>query len=139
MEILFPEWPSKCLFTKDLKQINYFRKNSFRAKIFMLNRKVSLKLGYTLTLFCYSISFPVNISKLEYLVDGANRILQKEPKEIKYGNYAIVTIDIIQENCSWMGKRIRNVILQKHINNPILGSFELFNDYFIALGKIIDI
>ena len=139
MNILFPDWPSKHLFTKNLKQINYFRKNSFRAKIFMLNRKASLKLGYTLTLFCYSINFPVNISKLEYLVDGANRILQKEPKEIKYGNYAIVTIDIIQENCSWMGKRIRNVILQKHINNPILGSFELFNDYFIALGKIIDI
>ena len=82
---------------------------------------------------------PVNISKLEYLVDGANRILQKEPKEIKYGNYAIVVIDIIQEKNSWNGKRIRNIIFQKHKNNQILGSFELFKDYFMAIGKIIDI
>ena len=97
MKILFPEWPSKNLFSNNLKEINYFKKNSFRAKIFMINKKASLKLGFTLTLFCYSISIPVKLSLLEYLVDGGNRILQKEPKEIKYGSYAIVTIDIIQE------------------------------------------
>ena len=140
MKILFPEWPSKNLFSNNLKEINYFKKNSFRAKIFMINKKASLKLGFTLTLFCYSISIPVKLSLLEYLVDGGNRILQKEPKEIKYGSYAIVTIDIIQEKSIFKRpKKIRNIILQKYKNNSILGSFELFNDYFMAIGKIIDI
>ena len=31
------------------------------------------------------------------------------------------------------------IILEKYKKNKVLGSFELFNDYFIAVGKILDL
>jgi elongation factor 1-alpha len=107
---------------------------SLKAKIFMLNKKARLRSGYTLTLFSYSLNAPINIEKIEYLVDGANKILKKDPEEIKFGEYAIVKIDLKTLNPN---KKI--LIFDKFKNNPLLGSFELFNDYFIAVGKILDI
>ena len=138
IKLLFPEWPEDLLYIDKFKQIKYTPKKSFRAKIFMVNKKAALKNGYTLTFFCYSLNLPINIKKIEYLVDGANKILKKEPEEIKYGNYAIVIIEIIQGKVRSLGRGVKNIILQEYINNPFLGSFELFNDYFIAVGKIID-
>ena len=139
IKLLFPECPVESLYIDKLNQIKYIPKISFRAKIFMVNKKVALKNGYTLTFFSYSLNIPVNIEKIEYLIDGSNRILKKEPEEIRYGNHAIVTIDIIQGKVRSFGKRVKNVILQKYKSNPFLGTFELFNDYFIAIGTIIDI
>ena len=99
----------------------------------MLNKKAHLRKGYTLALFSYSLNAPVNIEKIEYLVDGANRIIKKDPEKIKFGEYAIVKIDLKTLN---PGKVL---IFDKFKNNQFLGSFELFNDYFIAVGKILDI
>ena len=99
----------------------------------MLNKKAHLRKGYTLTLFSYSLNAPVNIEKIEYLVDGANRIIKKDPEEIKFGEYAIVKIDLKTLNSG------KVLIFDKFKNNQFLGSFELFNDYFIVVGKILDI
>jgi len=106
---------------------------SLRAKIFMLDKKTHLRKGYTLTLFSYSLNAPINIEKIEYLVDGGNRIIKEGPEEIKYGEYAIVKLDLKTLN----PRKI--FIFDKFKNNQLLGSFELFNDYFIAVGKILDI
>ena len=121
---------SQYILKKNYFEIYYI---SLKAKIFMLNKKALLRKGYTLTLFSYSLNAPVNIEKIEYLVDGANRILKKDPEEIKFGEYAIVKIDLKTLN----PKKL--LIFDKFKTNPFLGSFELFNDYFIAVGKILDI
>ena len=116
-----------------LQGVRVSKNISLRAKIFMLDKKTHLRKGYTLTLFSYSLNAPINIEKIEYLVDGGNRIIKEGPEEIKYGEYAIVKLDLKTLN------PIKIFIFDKFKNNQFLGSFELFNDYFIAVGKILDI
>lgn len=119
------------IFNQDLS----FKKiKSIRAKILVVNKTVLLKKGFTLTFFCSSLNKPIDIVQIEYLIDGANRILEKEPEFVKFGQHAIVKMEINKEK-----KYDYGIILEKYKKNKVLGSFELFNDYFIAVGKILDL
>ena len=70
------------IFNQDLS----FKKiKSIRAKILVVNKTVLLKKGFTLTFFCSSLNKPIDIVQIEYLIDGANRILEKEPEFVKFG------------------------------------------------------
>ena len=119
------------IFNQDLS----FKKiKSIRAKILVVNKTVLLKKGFTLTFFCSSLNKPIDIVQIEYLIDGANRILEKEPEFVKFEQHAIVKMEINKEK-----KYDYGIILEKYKKNKVLGSFELFNDYFIAVGKILDL
>ena len=110
--------------------------DNLRVKILIINKKVTIRIGSTFTFFCYTLNVPIKIIKIEYLIDGANKILGKEPKEIKNGEYAIIIINIQKK------KRYRSItecFCQKYIENKILGSFVLFNPDLVAVGKIRDI
>ena len=61
--------------------------------------------------------------------------MEKEPKEIKNGGYAIIIIKFYVR--VW---HIKKYFFEKYIENPFLGSFELFNNHnLIAVGNIKDI
>jgi len=68
---------------------------TLRIKILMMNKNIKIKVGSefsNFTLFSYTLNTPIKVIKTEYLVDEANRILEKEPKEIKYGDHAFIII-----------------------------------------------
>ena len=76
--------------------------------------------------------------------------MEKEPKEIKNGGYAIIIIKFyvralheVERICNHMecyDKTIKRYFFEKYIENPFLGSFELFNNHnLIAVGNIKDI
>ena len=103
----------------------------------MINKKIRLSNNSHLVLFCYTLNVPIKIEKIEYLVDEANKILEKEPKEIKYGEYAIIIINL---NKKYLKRYNRTYcFFEKYNENPFLGSIVLFNSEFIAVGKIKDI
>jgi len=51
---------------------------TLRVKILMMNKDTKIKVGSDFILFSYTLNTPVKIIKIEYLVDEANRILEKE-------------------------------------------------------------
>ena len=104
----------------------------------MINKKIALRIGSIFTLFCSNLNVPIKITKIEYIVDEANKILVKEPKEIHYGERAIIIITLIKKKKISLRKKY-NYFFEKYINNPLLGSFVLFNDVFVAVGNIKDI
>ena len=105
--------------------------DNLRIKIMMINKKSTLRIGSDLTLYSYTINVPIKITKIEYLVDGADKILEEEPIEIKNGDYAIIIVKLIKtkyyNNCHFF---------QKYVQSQFLGSFVLFNDKLVAVGKI---
>ena len=110
---------------------------NLRVKILMINEKIKLRICSDLVLFSYTLYAPIKIAKIEYLVDEANKILEKEPEEIKNGEYAIIIINL-NEKCLSSENRTY-YIFEKYNKNSFLGSVVLFNGEFIAVGKIIDI
>ena len=131
--------------------MNYLKKaENLRVKIFMINKKATLKVGSAFHFFCYTLNAPIKVAKIEYLTDETNKILEKEPKEIKNGGYAIIIIKFyvrarhkVERICNKMecyDKTIKRYFFEKYIENPFLGSFELFNNHnLIAVGNIKDI
>ena len=105
--------------------------DNLRIKIMMINKKSTLRIGSDLTLYSYTINVPIKITKIEYLVDGVDKILEEEPIEIKNGDYAIIIVKLIKtkyyNNCHFF---------QKYVQSQFLGSFVLFNDKLVAVGKI---
>ena len=70
--------------------------------------------------------------------------MEKEPKKIQNGGYAIVIIKFYIGSPGWYGrpyedKTIKRYYFEKYKENSFLGSFELFNEGLIAVGSIIDI
>ena len=133
----------KCrlVFTENEKN-NLKNANNLRVKILMINKKATLRVGSDLRLFCYTLNEPVKILKIEYLIDGANKIIEKDPKEIKNGSFAIIIINLIKSgyNNEMTGYQQKKLIyFEKYIDNPFLGSFVLYNDGLIAVGNIKDI
>ena len=132
-------------------EMNYLKKaENLRVKIFMINKKATLKVGSAFHFFCYTLNAPIKVAKIEYLTDETNKILEKEPKEIKNGGYAIIIIKFyvrarhkVERICNKMecyDKTIKRYFFEKYIENPFLGSFELFNNHnLIAVGNIKDI
>ena len=110
---------------------------NLRVKILLLNKKATLRIGSVYNLFSYNISVPIKVEKIEYLVDEANKILEKEPKEIQ-GGYAIVIINIIKST-KWFKFGKKFYFFEKYRDNPFFGSFALFDDTLFAVGKIQDI
>ena len=129
---------------------NWKDADNFRVKILMINKNITLRIGSDLNLFCYTASIPVRIVKIEYIVDQANKILEKNPKEIKNGGYAILIIKIIknylprrleERNYHYYkgNKQEKFIYCEKYKDNPLLGSFALFNYDLFSVGFIIDI
>ena len=109
---------------------------TLRVKILMMNKDTKIKVGSDFILFSYTLNTPVKIIKIEYLVDEANRILEKEPNEIKNGERAFVIIRVIRTKNKYY---YPSNFFDKYINNKILGSFILCNQVLIAVGNIHDI
>ena len=62
--------------------------------------------------------------------------MEKEPKEIKNGGYAIIIINIMDKKIhSWPSIKI-TPLFEKYEKNPFLGSFLLFNSELIGVGSI---
>jgi len=129
---------AKCSLAFDEKIMNCIENAyNLRVKILLINKKIRLNNNSDLVLFCYTLNVPIKIEKIEYLVDEANKILEKEPKEIKYGEYAIIIINL---NKKYLKRYNRTYcFFEKYNENPFLGSIVLFNSEFIAVGKIKDI
>ena len=124
--------------------------DNLRIKIFVVHKNRNVRVGSDLTLFCYTTHVNVRILKIEYIIDRANKILEKEPKEIKNGCFAILLIKIIRNNFPDKKNNVNNnyfekkfhekyLYCEKYKNDPLLGSFALFTDELYAVGKIIDI
>ena len=129
---------SKLVFTINSKSI--INADNLRAKIFMINKKVSIRIGSVLTLFCYTQNILIKIEKIEYLVSEADKILEKEPKEIHCGESAIFIMKLIKRELNnWNWYKARLCYFDKYKNNQFLGSFLLFNDKLAAVGNIKDI
>ena len=108
----------------------------------MINKKATMRVGSDLKLFCYTLNEPVKIVKIEYLIDETNKIIEKEPKEIKNGSFAIIIINLIKScyNNKMSGyQQKKRIYFEKYIDNPFLGSFVLYNYGLIAVGNIKDI
>lgn len=129
-----------CKLAFEKSEMDFIKKaDNLRVKILLINKKVTLKIGSDLTLFCYTLNIPIKIAKIEYIVDEANKILEKEPKEIKNGGYAIIIINIMDKKLhSWPSIKI-TPLFEKYEKNPFLGSFLLFNSELIGVGSIKDI
>ena len=129
---------SSCNLVFTENSMKYLKKaETLRVKILMMNKNIKIKVGSNFYLFSYTLSTPIKVIKIEYLVDDANRILEKEPKEIKNGERAIIIIQVMKKK-----KRtgfIQSNFFDKHINNKILGSFILCYQELIAVGNILDI
>ena len=111
---------------------------NLRVKILMINKDTKLKIGSVLTLFCYTLNVPIKIIKIEYLVDETNKILEKEPREIKNGERAFIIINVIIKEKDY--KKLNQVsYFEKYTKNQNLGSFILCNRDLIAVGNIYDI
>ena len=108
--------------------------HNLRVKILMLNKNIALKAGSDLCMFCYTLKAAVKIRKIEYIIDDTNKILEREPKEIRNGGYVIMILDLKKNSYE-----IREHFFEKYMKNPILGSIALFNKDFIAVGSIQDI
>jgi len=78
--------------------------DNLRVKILMINKNTKLRIGSTLTLFCYNLYVPIKIIKIEYLVDEENKIFEKERKEIKNGERAFIIINIIKKKIKFYSK-----------------------------------
>ena len=126
--------------------------DNLRIKIFVVHKNTHVRVGSDLTLFCYTTRVNVRILKIEYIVDRANKILEKGPKEIKNGCFAILLIKIFRNNFprhfqknnvnnNYYEKQFHKLYLycEKYKNDALLGSFALFIDELFAVGKIIDI
>jgi elongation factor 1-alpha len=119
--------------------------NNLRVEILMIDKNRKLRIRSALTLFCYTFNVPIKIIKIEYIVDKTNKILVKEPKEIKNGERAfiIIKLGILYKKYSSSYHAFEDyeysAYFDKYINNSILGSFVLCNDNLIAVGKIHDI
>ena len=112
---------------------------TLRVKILMMNKNTIIKIGSVFTLFSYTLNTPIKIIKIEYLVDEANRILEKEPREIKNTERAFVIIQINKKICKYTYKNplvLQSTFFDKYINNKMLGSFILCNRDLIAVGNI---
>ena len=66
-----------------------------------VNKDTKIKVGSTFTLFSYTLNTPIKIIKIEYLVDEANKILEKDPTEIKSGERAFVIIHVIKRKVKY--------------------------------------
>lgn len=74
-------------------------------------------------------------------MDEANKILEKKLKEIKNRERVFAIINIIKKNHMFYNKYygMQSTYFEKYIINPILGSFALCNQDFVAVGNIHDI
>ena len=113
---------------------------TLRVKILMMNKNAKIKVGSYFTLFSYTLNTPIKIIKIEYLVDEINRILEKEPSEIKSGERAFVIIQIIKKKIGFLHPTLsQSNFFDKYINNKKLGSFILCNQDLIAVGNVHEI
>ena len=124
-------------------EMNNIRKaNNLRVKILIINKKVTIRKGSSFSFFCYTLNKPVKIVKIEYNIDETNKIIEKDPEEITCGEYAIMIIKFENTNFQQFYHLRRsyetNILCQKYIDNPFLGSFALVNSGLIAVGNILD-
>ena len=124
-------------------EMNNIRKaNNLRVKILIINKKVTLRIGSSFSFFCYTLNKPVKIVKIEYDMDETNKIFEKDPEEIKYGECAIMIIKFENTLFRQFYNNVKsletNIHCQKYIDNPFLGSFALVNSGLIAVGNILD-
>ena len=121
--------------------MNYIKQaENLRVKVLIINQKTTIKVGSTFHFFCYTLNAPIKVAKIEYLVDGANKILQEEPKSIENGSYAIIIINFYILEYKKHVKTVKKHFFEKYIDNPYLGGFELFqNGELIAVGSVLDI
>ena len=122
---------------------NIKKAENLRVKILMIKKKATLKVGSAFQFFCYTLNAPIKVVKIEYLINEANKILEKEPKNIKNGGYAIIIIKFCVTIKRW-GKNYDKILnryyFEKYSENPFLGSFQLLqNNELIAVGNIKDI
>ena len=67
---------------------------SFKAQVIFINHSQSIKAGYCPIIDCHTSQISVKFSKLEAKIDRRNgKIIEKEPKEIKNGEYAIAFME----------------------------------------------
>ena len=64
----------------------------------MLNKNITLKVGSDICMFCYTLMVSVKIRRIEYIIGDTNKIMEKEPKEIRNGGYAIMIVDLKKKN-----------------------------------------
>ena len=121
--------------------MNYIKQaENLRVKVLIINKKTTIKVGSTFHFFCYTLNAPIKVAKIEYLVDGANKILKEEPKSIENGSYAIIIINFYILEYKKHVKTVKKHFFEKYIDNPYLGGFELFqNGELIAVGSVLDI
>ena len=121
--------------------MNYIKQaENLRVKVLIINQKTTIKVGSTFHFFCYTLNAPIKVAKIEYLVDGANKILKEEPKSIENGSYAIIIINFYILEYKKHVKTVKKHFFEKYIDNPYLGGFELFqNGELIAVGSVLDI
>ena len=98
---------------------------TLRVKIFMMNKNTKIKVGSVFNLFSYTLNTLIKIKKIEYLVDGANRILEKEPNEIKNGERAFVIIQIIQKTKYFYSVQLQSNFFDKYIIHEAIREFFL--------------
>ena len=103
---------------------------NFTSIIHVMNVPNSIKIGYAPTLFCHSVFVPVKFKEILFKLDGrTNKILEKNPKEIKNGERAVVLLE-----------PLKFLLCEKYRDNPYYGSIIIRDNSKIkAVGKIIDV
>ena len=91
----------------------------------MVNKNTKIKVGFVFNLFSYTLNTLIKIKKIEYLVDGGNRILEKEPNEIKNGERAFVIIQIIQKTKYFYSVQQQSNFFDKYIIHEAIREFFL--------------
>ena len=109
---------------------------NFTAIIHVINVRNSIKVGYCPTMFCHTKHICVKFIKILYKIDGrTNKIMEKNPIEIKNGERAVVIFEL---NTKYESKKFFN--FEKYSENPFFGNFILRdNNKIIAAGKIKEI
>ena len=100
---------------------------NFTSIIIFINIPNPIKVGFSPIIYCHTSQVRVKFTEFIYIVDKkTNKIMEKNPKEIKNGEKAVVRLEPLKE-----------FICEKYSDNPYLGSFTIYNNNkIIAVGKI---
>ena len=112
----------------------------FTSIIKVMNVPNSIKVGFSPILFCHMDHVAVEFKKILFKMDGrTNKISDKNPKEIKNGERAVVLLKpLLERSSSFVKNHLKTFVCEKY--NPYLGSFVINdNNKIIAVGKILEI
>lgn len=103
---------------------------NFTSLITFINIPNPIKVGFSPTIYCHTKQLKAKMTDFLAVIDNrTNQIQEKNPKEIKNGQKAVVVMEPIGE-----------FACEKYKDNPYLGSFFIYeNNNIIAVGKIIGV